>query len=133
MWQGGCQGHWGCQGLNSTWSRAEACVAKSTVYTDELHSYDEIPVIKDKSGKPARYEHRRIHHSSKVYVVGDIHTNSVEGFWSLIKREIGGVYHSVSQKYLQSYLNEYSFRYNRRDQGNLIFSSILEEVPERAT
>ncbi len=60
------------------------------------------------------YEHKRIHHSSRVYVVGDIHTNSVEGFWSLIKRGIGGVYHSVSQKYLQSYLDEYSYRYNRR-------------------
>jgi transposase len=64
--------------------------------------------------------------------MGDIHTNSVEGFWSLIKRGIGGVYHAVSQNYLQSYLNEYSFRYNRRDQGNLIFKSILEQVSERA-
>ncbi len=51
---------------------------------------------------------------------------------SLIKRGIGGVYHSVSQKYLQSYLDEYTFRYNRRDQGNLLFKSILEQVAERA-
>jgi hypothetical protein len=78
------------------------------------------------------YEHKRIQHSAKVYVIGDIHTNCVEGFWSLIKRGIGGVYHSISRKYLQSYLNEYSFRYNRRDMGNLIFKSILGEVFERA-
>ena len=87
---------------------------KSTVYTDEWKGYDGIPYIKDADEKPVGYQHRRIHHSSKVYVMGDIHTNSVEGFWSLIKRGIGGVYHSVSRKYLQSYLDEYSFRYNHR-------------------
>ena len=64
--------------------------------------------------------------------MGDIDTNTIEGFWSLVKRGIGGVYHQVSQKYLQSYLDEYSFRYNRRDQGNLIFTSLLEKVSERA-
>ncbi len=56
--------------------------------------------------------------------MGDIHTNTIEGFWSLVKRGIGGVYHSVSQKYLQTYLDEYSFRYNRRASGNLIFPAI---------
>jgi hypothetical protein len=56
------------------------------------------------------YQHRRVNHESKVYVVGDVHTQTIEGFWSLVKRGIGGVYHSVSQKYLQTYLDEYSFR-----------------------
>ena len=64
-------------------------------------------------------------------MTGDVHTNTIEGFWSLVKRGIGGVYHQVSQKYLQSYLDEYSFRYNRRDKGNLIFNDILERVSER--
>ena len=45
-----------------------------------------------------------------------------------MKRGIGGVYHQVSQKYLQTYLDEYSFRYNRRDRGNLVFASTLERV-----
>ena len=49
-----------------------------------------------------------------------------------MKRGIGGVYHQVSQRYLQTYLDEYSFRYNRRDQGNLIFTSILKRVSEQA-
>jgi len=40
------------------------------------------------------------------------------------------VYHSVSAKYLQTYLNEYSFRYNRRDSGNLIFAALLERASE---
>ena len=64
--------------------------------------------------------------------MGDIHTQTIEGFWSLIKRGIGGVYHSVSTKYLQTYLDEYSFRYNRRESGNLIFHAILERVSEQA-
>jgi transposase len=64
--------------------------------------------------------------------MGDVHTQTIEGFWSLVKRGIGGVYDSVSRKYLQTYLNEYSFRYNRRDQGNLIFNAISKRVSERA-
>jgi len=110
---------------------AEHILPDSTVYTDEYKAYNTLEKLK-KDGKPLGYQHRRIHHAAKVYVMGDIHTNTVEGFWSLIKRGIGGVYHSVSQKYLQTYLDEYSWRYNRRDQGNLIFHSILAEVSSRA-
>lgn len=98
---------------------------ESVVFTDEFASYNALPDM--------GYQHRRINHSQKVYVSGDVHTNTIEGFWSLVKRGIGGVYHSVSAKYLQSYLDEYSFRYNRRDSGNLIFSSILERVGEMAS
>ena len=110
----------------------EHILPSSTVYTDEAPGYNKLPRLTDESGKNLGYKHKRIHHSSKIYVMGDIHTNTVEGFWSLIKRGIGGVYHSVSQKYLQSYLDEYTFRYNRRDQGNLLFKSILSEVSKRA-
>jgi transposase-like protein len=103
----------------------EYVMPASTVFTDELNAYNTV-------SEGRRYTHQRINHSSKVYVVGNVHTNTIEGFWSLIKRGLGGVYHSVSQKYLQSYLDEYSFRYNRRGQGNLIFTSILEQVSEKA-
>lgn len=106
----------------------EYILPKSTIFTDEYVSYDGIKHMKDKG-----YKHRRIKHSSKVYVMGDVHTNTIEGFWSLVKRGIGGVCHSVGQKYLQSYLNEYSFRYNRRDSGNLIFFAILAKVAELAS
>jgi transposase len=104
---------------------------ESTVYTDEYSAYNNLAGLK-KDGQSLGYKHKRIHHAAKVYVVGDVHTNTVEGFWSLLKRGIGGVYHAVSQKYLQTYLDEYTFRYNRRDQGNLIFRSILEQVSRRA-
>jgi hypothetical protein len=74
--------------------------------------------------------HKRIHHASKVYVDGDIHTNSIEGFWSLVKNGLRGGYHSVSQKYLPTYLDEYSFRYNRRNQEQPMFQSITERLSQ---
>jgi len=86
----------------------EHILPESTVYTDEYMAYNSIPKLKSAEGKLLGYQHRRIHHASKVYVMGDIHTNTVEGFWSLIKRGIGGVYdavsHAVSQKVLADLL-----------------------------
>jgi transposase len=101
---------------------------ETTIFTDEFASYNSLPYMANMG-----YTHRRINHSQKVYVSGDVHTNTIEGFWSLVKRGIGGVYHSVSAKYLQSYLDEYSFRYNRRDSGNLIFSSLVNRVGEMSS
>ncbi len=100
----------------------EYVLPESTVFTDEYPIYDRL-------GARVK-EHKRINHSAKVYVVADVHTNTMEGFWSLVKRGIGGVYHSVSQKYLQTYLDEYSYRYNRRDCGNLIFHDVLAKAAQ---
>jgi transposase-like protein len=111
----------------------EYVLPKSTIYTDELRSYGGITALRGKDKKPARYEHRRINHSSKVYVMGDVHANTIEGFWSLIRRGIGGTHHAVSQKYLQEYLNEYAFRYNRRNLERPMFRLILEQVSQRAS
>jgi transposase len=102
----------------------ERILPESVVFTDEYASYKGL----DNAG----YEHRRINHSAGVYVMGDVHTNTIEGFWSLVKRGIVGVYHNVGKQYLQSYLDEYSFRYNRRDKGNLIFNDVFARVSERA-
>ena len=52
----------------------------------------------------------------------------IEGFWSLVKRGIGGVNHAVSAKYLQGYLNAYAFRYNRRDQEQPMFEAFLAQI-----
>ena len=60
------------------------------------------------------FGHRRVDHSQGVYVDGDVHTNTIEGFWRLTKNGIRGVYRNASAKYLQTYLNEYAFRFNRR-------------------
>ena len=104
----------------------------SIIYTDELKSYQGISVMRAKNGKSANYWHRTIRHKSGIYAIGEVHTNTVEGFWSLFKRSINGAYHWVSKKYLQSYLDEFTFRYNRRHEGNQQFRSILKRVSERA-
>ncbi len=96
----------------------------SVVFTDDFVSYDGLQNL--------GYTHRRIRHSERVYVSGDVHTNTIEGFWSTVKRGISGVYHNVSAKYLQTYLDEYAFRYNRRHQGNFQFKRILEQVSRQA-
>ena len=89
----------------------------SVVYTDELKSYDGL--------KRSGYQHRRIHHAEQVYVSGTVHTNTIEGFWSLMKRGINGVYHAVSAKHLHGYLNEYVYRYNHRGKNQEQFKKLL--------
>src|SRR6185503_14450901 len=97
----------------------EKILPESIVYTDEYTTYDNVKWMGQS------YDHRRINHSQKVYVCGDIHTNTIEGFWSLLKRGIGGVYHQVSAKYLQMYCDEYAYRYNRRFSEKPMFTSLL--------
>lgn len=60
------------------------------------------------------YNHHTIDHSRGKYVDGDIHTNTIEGFWSLLKRGIIGIYHSISYKHMNAYCTEFSYRYNTR-------------------
>lgn len=90
----------------------------SVVYTDEAPTYIGIT-------RKGGYEHKRIHHKAKVYVRGDVHTNTIEGFWSLVKNGIRGSHHAVSAKHLQGYLNEYVWRYNRRNDERAMFWSLL--------
>lgn len=105
---------------------AERILPASTVYTDCYTTYDHLGKM------PQGYDHQRINHSAKIYVMGDVHTNTIEGFWSLLKRGIGGVYHQVSAKYLQSYCDEYAYRYNRRFDTQPMFTSLLSQVSAKA-
>jgi transposase-like protein len=89
----------------------------SVVYTDDSRLYDRL-------GK-AGWNHQVIDHSSKVYVSGEIHTQTIDGFWSLVKRGISGTHHAVSPKWLQGYLNEYVWRYNHRDDPRAMFELLL--------
>jgi hypothetical protein len=76
--------------------------------TDEWKGYKQV-------GK--RYEHETVKHIKLEYVrKGDprIHTNSIEGFWSLFQRGLVGSFHKVSVKHLQRYLDEFSFRFESR-------------------
>jgi len=83
------------------------------IFTDEFNIYQALPAM--------GYKHATVPHAEKVYVLGDVHTNTIEGFWLQSKNGIRGVYHAVSAKYLQHYLNEYAFRYNHRDDVTPIF------------
>jgi transposase-like protein len=92
----------------------------SVVYTDEWRSYNKLGEM--------GYKHSRVHHKEKVYVSGNVHTNTIEGFWSHVKRGVSGVYRGVSSKHLQSYLDEFVFRYNNRDNPDGMFMAFLDRV-----
>lgn len=79
----------------------------SRIHSDEWRAY--------KSLEGYGYNHTTVNHSKLEYVRGDTHTNTIDGFWSQLKRSIDGTYHAVSPKYLQRYLDEFSFRYSYRD------------------
>jgi transposase-like protein len=93
--------------------------AGATVYTDDYSGYN---------GLDYSYRHHTINHSARIYASGEIHTQTVEGFFSLVKNGIRGVYHSVSPKWLGSYLNEYAWRYNHRDDPRAMFRLLLQRA-----
>jgi transposase-like protein len=76
------------------------------LYTDEWLGYKGVSKI---------YDHSIVKHNQSEYVNGRVHTNSIEGFWALLKRSIVGVYHFTSKKHLQKYVDEMVFRYNSRN------------------
>src|SRR5437870_12976372 len=78
----------------------------AAIYTDALPSYDGI---EDHNTK-----HESVDHNIEEWVRGDVHTNGIEGVWSLLKRSIVGSYHQVSKKHLDRYLREFEFRFNNR-------------------
>jgi len=92
----------------------------SMIYTDEFTSYNEL--------RRSHYFHKKVNHSTNQWVDDRVHTNTIEGFWSTLKRGINGVYHSVSRKYLQNYVDEYVFRYNHRLDKQPMFLTILEKI-----
>jgi transposase-like protein len=78
--------------------------------------------------KAGRDNHKVIKHSGGVYVMGDIHTNTVESAFSLLKRGIMGTWHRISAKHLAAYLEEMSFRFNRRKRSDLFVDTLRHMV-----
>ena len=109
----------------------------TTLYTDESHIYK----------KDLREYYRgAVTHSRKEYVRGDVHTNNVENFWSIMKRGVYGTYHQISFKHLSRYCDEFCFRYNSRKiadnerfsvsllqpQGRLKYRQLIANEPQKA-
>jgi transposase-like protein len=80
----------------------------ANLMTDEFRAY---------TGANLLYNHQVVKHGEGEYVSGNAHTNGLENFWSHFKRGIFGIYHHVSVKHLQNYVEEYGFRYNNRTMG----------------
>ena len=69
-------------------------------------------------------QHATIDHHKGQYVIGAVHTNTIEGFWSIFKRGIVGTFHNVSKKYLSLYVAEFQFRYNHRMDADIFGAAI---------
>lgn len=96
----------------------------TVLHTDSSHIYN--PLEK-------QFKREVVNHNRQEYVRGNVHTNSIEGFWSIFKRGIYGIYHQVSPKHLHRYCNEFTFRYNERDQRNdgLFFLALANSEGKR--
>jgi transposase len=87
------------------------------VYTDEWPAYNQLG---------AHFAaHSRVRHSTGEYVIGGAHTNTIEGFFGHLKPSIRGTYRKVSHRWLQGYLNEFTWRYNHRHDRQSMFEQLL--------
>jgi len=95
----------------------------SKLFTDDFKAY---------TGLAPFYTHRVVKHGEGEYVIGDVHVNTAEGFFSQFKRGLVGIYHLMSKKHLHRYLNEFAFRYNMRAQPNGEgFTALLSNIEGR--
>jgi transposase len=94
------------------------------LFTDDWQAYKPL--------RPEYLDHRVINHSAGVYVEGDVFTNSIEGFFGNLKTGMRGAYKQVSDKWLQSYLDEYAWRHNHRHHGQRsMFHALVNEAARR--
>lgn len=90
---------------------------------------DEFSAYKPAVGMTmAASKHKTVNHSSRVYVQGEVHTNTIESAFSLLKRGIVGTWHSISAKHLQAYLDEMCFRFDRRNQTDIWLDTLRHMV-----
>jgi transposase-like protein len=89
--------------------RSNIDLTASTIITDDFRGYLGLSKI---------VKHQVVDHT-KCFTCGDVHTNSVESFWALLKRGITGQYHKISRKYLNKYVDEFCYRYNNRNNKDI--------------
>lgn len=95
----------------------------STISTDEMHTYKKLP----KHG----YTHGFVAHHREQWKNGIHHTNSIEGFWSMLKRGINSTHIHVSRKHLPKYLGEFEYRYNTRENPSQMFPELISSFPSQ--
>jgi transposase-like protein len=88
------------------------------IMTDDWYAYRGI--------QDADTKHETVNHSEEEWVRGDVHTNNIEGVWSLFKRSVVGSYHQVSAKHLDRYLNEFEWRFNGRKNPYLFRDTMMK-------
>jgi IS1 family transposase len=94
----------------------EVCSNKvSLLATDAWPGYQDLP---------AQIPHGSVDHSRHQYVIGAVHTNTIEGFWSIFKRGVVGTFHKMSAKYMPLYVAEFQFRYNNRENADIFGTAI---------
>lgn len=97
----------------------------STIYTDDFPIYDKLAGM--------NYHHESISHSTDRYIRGNVHTNSIENFWSCLKRTLKGTYIAVEPQHLTAYVAEQAFRFNHRKKHEFTegqrFDAVLQGVP----
>ncbi len=91
------------------------------IFTDEGVAYP------DAMRRAGVKTHKTIQHKNRIYVQGDIHTNTIESAFSLLKRGIMGTWHKISVKHLPAYLEEMTFRFNRRNNSDLFVDTLREK------
>lgn len=97
----------------------------ATIFSDEWRGYKTVSKL---------YRHYVVDHGKGQYVDGDIYTNTIEGFWGILKRGIIGIYNSVKRKHQQRYVNEFVYRYNTRKVNNSDrFNILLSNTEYRIT
>jgi transposase-like protein len=87
----------------------------SLLVTDDLMAYRKLG---------SEFPHTYVKHKNKEYVVGAVHTNTIEGFWSLVKRGVVGTFHKVSAKHMPLYVAEFQFRYNNRENPDIFGAAV---------
>lgn len=96
----------------------------STIFSDEWQAYRNLD--------PNLYDHGVVYHKKGAYVIGNRHTNTIEGFWGHLKRTLKGVHHWVSRKHLQRYVDSSAFRYNTKHLSECErFDVLLQNIGHR--
>ncbi len=97
---------------------------EAIVFTDEWPAYNQL--------HKHFARHSRVRHAAGEYVVGDAYTNTIEGFFGNLKTGIRGNYKAISHKWLQGYLNEFTWRYNHRHDRRAMFHTLIERAASPA-